>query len=402
MLMNTLIMALREIRRNVMRSLLTMLGIVIGVAAVIALVTVGDGATASVTEGISALGDNLVMVSPGAPRMGPGGSTPGAPLEEDDVEAIQRDIMGVEAVAPVASKSSLAIYGNRNWRTTITGTTSAFFTVRGFEIDQGRDFTSADASAARGVCILGATPARELFGSTDPLGENIRVGKLSCEVIGTLGEKGAGMMGMDNDDLIVMPLRAFQQRVAGNRDVSMIYVAVAENRSTSSVKGQLEILFRERRRIGAGEEDDFNVSDMKEIIDTVSGTVSILTALLGAVAAVSLLVGGIGIMNIMLVSVTERTREIGIRLAIGALARDVLLQFLIESVVLASFGGLIGVVVGLLGAFGMARLIDVPFLVSVPMVGIAFAFSGAVGVLFGYLPARKAAGLNPIDALRHE
>ena len=400
MLWSTVIMALREIRRNTMRSLLTMLGVVIGVGAVISLVTIGDGATASVTAGISALGDNLIMVSPGTAQ-GMGRSSPGAALDEDDAEAIRREVMGVEHVAPTAAKSVLAVYGNQNWRTTVTGATDAFLPARGYAVDEGRGFSNADLASGRPVAIIGVTVGKQLFGNGDPLGATLRLGKLSVQVIGVFEEKGSGM-GVDNDDLVIIPLKAFQQRISGNRDVSMVYVTVEEGRSTSSIKGQLELLLRERRRIGPAEEDDFNVRDMQEIIDTVSGTTALLTALLGAIAAVSLLVGGIGIMNIMLVSVTERTREIGIRLAIGALGRDVLLQFLIEAVVLSVLGGLLGVVVGLAGAYGVTVAMDIPYLVSADMVLLAFAFSGAVGVLFGFLPARQAANFNPIDALRHE
>lgn len=402
MMWTTLVMALREIRRNSMRSLLTMLGVIIGVGAVVSLVTIGDGATASITQSISALGDNLIMVTPGAQRgMGGGAGAIGSALDEADAEAMKREIMGIEHVAPTAAKSLLVVYGNRNWRTTVTGMTPPFLPARGFTVDTGREFTVAEMSSGRPVALIGATIKKELFGSGDPIGATVRLGKFSVQVVGVLGEKGAGM-GTDNDDVILVPLKAFQQRVMGSRDVSMIYATVYEGRSTSSVKGQLELLMRERRRIGPGDLDDFNVRDMQEIIDTVGGTTTLLTGLLGAIAAVSLLVGGIGIMNIMLVSVTERTREIGIRLAIGALGRNVMLQFLIEAVVLSVIGGFLGVIVGLAGAYGVSLAMDIPYLISVNTVLLAFGFSAAVGVLFGYLPARKAAHFNPIDALRHE
>ena len=401
MLFGTFLMALTEIRRNAMRSFLTMLGVVIGVGSVITLVTVGDGTTASVKQSISSLGDNLLMIRPGASRRGPTRSS-AAPFEVADADAIRRDITGAAAVAPSGSKQMLAVYGNQNWSTSVTGTTEDYFVVRGFEIGQGRLMNASDVRGGRPVCVLGATVAKELFGSADPLDESIRLDKVSCKVIGVLASKGAGSMGMDNDDTIVMPLRPFQQRIGGTRDVSMIYVTVAEGRPTSNVKMQIEALLRERRRLAPGAEDDFDVRDVAEIIATVSATTGMLTALLAAIAGVSLLVGGIGIMNIMLVSVTERTREIGIRLAIGARGRDVLLQFLIEAMVLSTMGGLIGVSMGLGGGYAATNAMGVDFVVSPTIIALSFFFSAFIGVLFGFLPARKAAQLDPIDALRHE
>jgi putative ABC transport system permease protein len=401
MLLSTILMALAEVRRNTMRSLLTILGVVIGVAAVIALVTIGDGATAKVSANIASLGNNLLMISPEADRRMVNTGAAGKPFTEADVTAIRREIAGLEFVAPTSSQGLQAIVGTLNWRTSVTGTTADYLMARGFTVAQGTGIEAALATT-RSVCVLGATPARELFGKTSPLGQTVRVGRQTCEVIGVLKSKGAGGMGQDNDDLILMPLRAFQQRVAGNRDISMVFATAREGRSTSGLKSQIEQLLRERRKVRTGELNDFNVRDMQEIIETVSSTTGLLTTLLAAVAAVSLLVGGIGIMNIMLVSVTERTREIGTRMAIGALGSDVLLQFLIEAVTLSSLGGLIGVVVGLLGAVGTTAALGFPFLLSWKMVLLAFGFSAAVGVLFGYLPARKAARFNPIDALRHE
>jgi len=401
MILGTLLMALKEIRRNAMRSFLTMLGVVIGVGSVIALVTVGDGTTAGVKASISSLGDNLLMISAGAHRRGPTRSAASS-FEVADADAIRRDIAGAALVAPSSGKQMLVVYGNQNWSTSVTGSTEDFFTIRGFEIGDGRLINASDVKAGRAVCVIGATPAKELFGSGDPLGESIRVGKLACQVVGVLASKGSGTMGTDNDDTIIMPLRTFQQRIVGNRNVSMIYVTVAEDRPTSNVKMQIEALLRERRRIGAGAENDFNVRDVAEIIETVSQATGMLTALLAAIAGVSLLVGGIGIMNIMLVSVTERTREIGIRLAIGARGRDVLLQFLIEAMVLSTLGGALVVGLGLGGGYAAVNAMDVPFIVSPQIVIIAFVFSAFIGVLFGFLPARKAARLDPIDALRHE
>ena len=401
MLLATIVMALREIARNTMRSLLTILGVVIGVGAVIALVTIGDGATQKVTASLESLGNNLLLISPHPDSRFVNTSNASKPFTEADAAAIAREITGLEHVAPTASRSMQVLTGNKNIRTNVTGTTAAYLAARTYSVAEGSGIETALASTGA-VCLLGQTVREGLFGTQPALGQNIRVGKLSCAVIGVLKPKGAGGMGQDNDDLILMPLRAFQQRIAGNHDITMLFATARAGRPTSNLKSQIELLLRERRHIGPGDPNDFNVRDMQEIIETVSSTTGLLTSLLGAIAAVSLLVGGIGIMNIMLVSVTERTREIGIRMAIGALGGDVLLQFLIEAITLSMLGGLIGVIVGLLGAFAVTRALDFPYLISWQMVGLAFAFSAVVGVLFGYLPARKAARLNPIEALRHE
>lgn len=401
MLWNALLLALREIRRNVMRSFLTILGIVIGVAAVITMVTIGGGTTVQVTEQIASLGSNLLMVSPGQ-RMGPGRSSAAAPFDLDDGGAIAREITSVVAVAPSASQGVTTVFGNENWSTTVTGTDNQYFKVRDWSIEAGRQFADSELRAGKAVCILGATVRKELFGGQDPLGSKIRLEKLSCQVIGLLESKGQTIMGMDQDDLVLLPLRTFQRRISGNQDISLIQVSVQQGMSTEKVQRDIEQLMRERRHISPTEDDDFSVMDMKEITKMLTGITQVLTALLGAVAAVSLLVGGIGIMNIMLVSVTERTREIGIRLAIGALEREVLMQFLVEAVVLSSFGGLFGIILALVAAVGLTNVLQVPFVLNPGIVVIAFLFSAAVGVIFGYFPARKAARLDPIDALRHE
>ena len=403
MLWNVLLLALREIRRNVMRSLLTILGIVIGVAAVITMVTLGDGATAKVTAEISSLGSNLLHVRPGQRGRGPGGTRSTADMfEVDDAEAIAREISGLAAVAPIASKGTQAIYRNENWSTTVTGSTNAYLQVRDWQLKNGRQFTEGELRAGKAVCILGTTVCDELFGGQEPLGATIRLEKLSCQVVGVLESKGQSSFGSDQDDFVLLPLRAVQRRIAGNTDVSAIYVSAQDGLSTDKVRQNIERLMRERRRILSAEDDDFHVNDMQELVSTMTGTTRVLTGLLSAVAAVSLLVGGIGIMNIMLVSVTERTREIGIRLAIGALEREVLMQFLVESVVLSSFGGFFGIILALAASFGLADLLGVPFVFNPSIVATAFLFSAAVGVIFGYFPARQAARLDPIEALRHE
>ncbi|MFA7387103.1 MAG: ABC transporter permease [Thiohalobacteraceae bacterium] len=401
MVWNALLLALREIRRNVLRSILTILGIVIGVAAVIVMVTLGGGATAQVTEQISSLGTNLLMVRPGQ-RMGFGQMSDAPQFDLDDAEAIMREIDAVVAVAPASSRPTTAVFGNRNWSTSVNGVDDRYFLVRNWTLADGREFTASELRAGSAVCILGETVRRELFGGQNPIGSKLRLEKLSCEVIGLLDAKGQSTMGSDQDDLVLMPLRAFQRRIAGNQDVGLLQVSVREGASTEQVKQQIEELFRVRRHVAPSEDDDFQVLDMKEIAQMLAGTTQVLTALLSAVAAVSLLVGGIGIMNIMLVSVTERTREIGIRLAIGALEREVLLQFLVEAVVLSSLGGLIGILLALITSVLLADLLSIPFVFNPGIVALAFLFSAAVGVVFGFFPARKAARLDPIEALRHE
>lgn len=401
MLWNALLLAMREIRRNVMRSFLTILGIVIGVAAVIIMVTIGGGATVQVTEQIASLGSNLLMVTPGQ-RMGMGQRSAASAFRLEDVEAIAREIGDISAVAPSASQTATAVFGNENWSTTVSGTTNEFFEAGNWTFSSGRAFLENELRAGKAVCIIGETVRTTLFGEQDPLGQKLRLEKLSCEVIGQLESKGQSTMGKDQDDLVVIPLRTFQRRLAGNQDVGLIQISVEDGASTQRVEQAVTELLRERRHISPSEEDDFSVMDMKEIANMLSGTTRVLTMLLGAVAAVSLLVGGIGIMNIMLVSVTERTREIGIRLAIGAMEREVLLQFLVEAVVLSSLGGAIGIILALAGAVVLADLMKVPFVLNLGIVVLSFLFSAAVGVIFGYFPARKAAQLDPIEALRHE
>jgi putative ABC transport system permease protein len=381
-----------------------MLGIVIGVAAVIAMVTLGNGTTARVTASIQSLGSNVLIVTPGAQAgHGPGGAAVAGPaFTLRDVTAITQSIAGITAVAPIASARGQVVSGNENWPTIITGTSNDYFIVRQWPVASGREFTDAEMRGGRAVCILGATVGKEIFADQNSLGASIRVHNLPCEIVGILESKGQAMGGTDQDDVVILPLRTGQRRINGNEDVTVIQVGVQSSEITGRVGEDVTALLRERRRIVGEKEDDFRVLNIAEIANTVQATTRVLTAFLSALAAVSLLVGGIGIMNIMLVSVTERTREIGIRLAIGALERDVLAQFLVEALVLSLCGGLIGIAIGLAGSYFAVPLLKVPFVFDPAVVALAFGFSGAVGVIFGFFPARKAAQLDPIEALRHE
>jgi putative ABC transport system permease protein len=394
--------ALREIRSNLLRSGLTALGIIIGVAAVIIIVSLGGGATERVTADISSLGRNLLIVIPGSNRQGGGMYMPAEAFRVDDAEAIKREIRGLAGVAPATNQAAVAVFGNQNWSTQISGTDNSYMGVRAWPLATGRAFSEGEERGGRAVCVIGQTVRAKLFGAQNPLGSSLRIKNVPCTVIGILAAKGKSTFGQDQDDIIVMPLRAMQRRITGNEDVNLIFVSAARAEDTDRIKGDLERLMRERRKLRRTGEDNFQVNDMKEITQVVESTTAILTALLGAIAAVSLLVGGIGIMNIMLVSVTERTREIGIRLAIGALERDVLLQFLIESGLLAALGGLVGVILGLVCSYIAALLLKIPFVVDIPMALLAVGFSALVGIGFGFFPARRAARLDPIEALRYE
>ena len=400
MWLNTLLLALRSIRRNLMRSFLTILGIVIGVSAVITMVTLGNGATLAIQNQISGLGTNLLQVRPGQ-RMGPGSG--GAPaFKETDAEAIATQIGGIAAVAPEARTGATVVAQGRNWTSSIIGSTNAWLVTGNWSLSDGRDFSDDEQHAGAAVCVIGETVRRELFGALPALGEALRVKKMSCTVIGLLASKGQGAFGNDQDDTVLMPIKTLQRRVTGNTRVNTVLVSMADGSDANRVKASMTQLLRERRKLAAADEDNFNVLDTKQLADTLSGTTKVLTTLLGAVAAVSLLVGGIGIMNIMLVSVTERTREIGLRLAIGALEREVLLQFLIEAVVLACLGGVIGIVLATGASWGLSILMEVPYVFNPGVNLLSFLFSAGIGVLFGFFPARRAARLDPIEALRHE
>ncbi len=403
MWLNTFLLALRSIRRNLLRSFLTILGIVIGVSAVITMVTLGNGATQAVQMQISSLGTNLLMVRPGqrqGPGGGGGGSTP--PFKAADADAVRAQIGGIAAVAPEGRANVTVVANGRNWATNVIGSGNAWLTIGNWKLKSGRAFEEAEESAGAAVCIIGETVRREIYGSGTGLGEALRIRQFSCTVIGVLANKGQAAMGNDQDDTVLVPLTTLQRRVTGNQRVNTLLVSMQDDSDATRLKASLRQLLRERRKLAAGDDDNFNILDTQQLAETLSGTTQVMTTLLGAVAAVSLLVGGIGIMNIMLVSVTERTREIGLRLAIGALEREVLLQFLIEAVALAALGGLIGIAIATVASYVGAQLMGVPYLFDPAINLLSFVFSAAIGVLFGFFPARRAARLDPIEALRHE
>jgi len=393
-------LALHALRRNALRSALTMLGIVIGVAAVIAMVTMGAGVTAQVGDNLSRLGTNLLLVRPGESSTG-GVRGEAAPFSAADADAITREVPAAAAVAPVESRALQAIAGDRNRLTTVTGSSDALLDARAWTLASGRSFTSGEERAGAAVCVLGATVRADLFGAEDPGDRRIRIGARSCRAVGALAPKGASSFGADQDDFVLVPLRWFQRQLAGSAGVRSLYVAARPGVETERLAGDVARVLRERRRIQRGS-DDFSIRDMTEIASAALGTTRALTRFVGALAALSMLVGGIGIMNIMLVSVTERTREIGIRLAVGACEQDVQRQFLTEAAVLTCLGGIVGIALGTAAAILGARVLRVPF---VPQPGImlaACAVSAAVGLAFGYYPARRAAHLDPIASLQYE
>ena len=403
MFTNTLLMAIREIQRNVMRSGLTVLGIIIGVAAVIVIVTLGAGTTQQVGSEISKMGSNMLTLMPGGDmRMG-GAAVSAPPFVLADVDAIRREVYGLAAIAPYSQKLDQIVIGNENRRVNIVGTTADISIVRSWKVTQGRLFTPSEERAGKNVCIIGSTIAKEMLAGQEPIGASVRVGKVSCEVIGVLEPKGQAMFGGDQDATIVLPIRTYQRRLSGSGDkVAQIFISGEDQSGLSDLKAQLTQVMRERRHIQGEARSDFNIMDMTEVSNVMQNTIGIMTTFLSAIAAVSLLVGGIGIMNIMLVSVTERTKEIGLRQAVGAKTGDILGQFLVEAVTLSLLGGTIGVIMGVLTSLAISVFAGWNTLVSIPSIIAAVAFSGLVGIFFGYYPARKAAFLDPIEALRYE
>ena len=403
MLLNALLIAIKEIRRNILRSILTILGIVIGVASVIAMVMIGDGTTANVTANIEKLGSNMLNVRVGQEKRGaPRDDNSAKPFKIEDITAIKNEVSNLKGVTAENSSMANVVFGNKSNSSLIVGTTNDYFIIKDWEVEQGRIFEEGELSSGKSVCILGTTVVKNLFGDENPIGATIRIKNFPCSVIGVLSSKGASSFGRDQDEVVITPLKMYQRKIQGNLDVSSIIVSVMEEKYIEDAKAQIISLMQDRRAVKVGEADNFHIRDMKDILNTMTSTTKMLTYLLGSIAAISLLVGGIGIMNIMLVSVTERTREIGIRLAIGAMQSEVLLQFLIEAIVLSTLGGIIGIFLGLGVGYMVVGIFDLPYIINTQIILISFIFSTLIGVVFGYFPARKAARLNPIDALRYE
>jgi len=397
----TFLLAVRSIFRHKLRSFLTTLGIIIGVAAVVAMVTLGQATTKAAQAQVASLGTNILQIRPGQ-GFGRGGGGPRPPdFKQEDVDAVAQQVAGVTAVAPQAQSTGTVIYQGANWSTTINGTSNAFFQVQPWPLVSGRVFNRQEEQAGKAVCIIGNTIRTNLFRGGEAVGERMRVNGISCDIIGVLSTRGQGGFG-DQDDVVIMPIKQVQRRFTGNRDIRLMLAGVDPAYDGQQVQASISQVLRERRSVAGGKEDDFNIFDTAQISQTLTGITTLLTQIVTAVAAISLVVGGIGIMNIMLVSVTERTREIGIRLAIGAVASEVLMQFLMEAVVLSCLGGLVGLVVAQLVVLGLAPLMQVEWMFEPNINVIAFLISALIGIVFGYFPARRAASLNPIDALRHE
>jgi putative ABC transport system permease protein len=404
---STLRISFRALRVNKMRSALTMLGIIIGVGAVIAMLAVGTGASKRIAEQISSMGSNLLIILPGATtaggvRMGSGTQPT---LTTADAQAIQRECPAVRNVAPVLSGVAQVIYGHQNWSTGVVGTTPSMLTVRDWQLAAGRPFTEQDVKSATKVCLLGQTVVDNLFGDMDPVGQFIRIKNLPFTVIGVLARKGQSAQGQDQDDTIYVPVTTAQKKLFGTSFPGMVRIIMVKAKSTEDLapaEKQMNELLRQRHRIGRDQENDFTIRNLTQIMQTAEQSTKVMTLLLGAIASVSLLVGGIGIMNIMLVSVTERTREIGIRMAIGAKTWDIRLQFIIEALILSLIGGVAGIILGISGSKILSALAGWSTIISPFSILLAFGFSGIVGIFFGFYPAYKASLLDPIEALRYE
>lgn len=403
MLANAFLIAAKEIKRNILRSFLTILGIIIGVGSVIVMIMIGDGTTAGVQQSISKLGTNVLTLRVGQERKGgPREDNSSKPFKNDDITAIKNEIEDIRGVAAENSIKMNIVYGNKSNSTTVIGTDNDYFIIRDWVLKDGRFFDDSELNSEKSSCIIGTTIVTQLFGEENPIGANIRLKNITCNVIGVLTSKGAAAFGNDQDEIVIVPLQMYQRKIKGDKDVSSIIISITQEKYMENAKLQITALMQERRAVKIGEPDNFNIRDMKDVLDTMTSITNRLTYLLGSVAAISLLVGGIGIMNIMLVSVTERTREIGTRLAIGAMESEVLLQFLVEAVVLSTWGGVIGIVLGFGIGYIVVNIMELPFIINNNIIIISFIFSTLIGIVFGYFPARKAARLNPIDALRYE
>jgi putative ABC transport system permease protein len=396
--------AARALTRNPMRTSLTMLGIIIGVGAVIAMVAVGQGAKAQVEAQIASIGSNVLLVYPGSTTQGGvhGGAGTVTTLTEEDAEAIQKELSAVRYAAPSLRTVAQVVSANQNWSTGITGSTPAFFIIRDWSFESGVPFTDADVAGAAKTAVLGKTVANNLFGSQDPVGQIVRIQNVPFKVVGVLAPKGQSAMGQDQDDTVIVPFSTLQKRIMGVTYVGAILISANSPLETSLAQEQVQLLLRQRHHVPPGQDDDFTVRNMTDIASAAEASSRIMTLLLGSIASVSLVVGGIGIMNIMLVSVTERTREIGIRMAVGARGRDILMQFLVEAVVLSVAGGLLGVVFGVAGSALVSLIVHWPTIISVQSIALALGFSIAIGIFFGLYPARRASRLDPIEALRYE
>ncbi len=402
MLGNAFLLAFRQIMRNPMRSLLTVLGIVIGVASVITMVTVGNGATIAVKEQIESFGSNQLILRRGQ-RLGPGGAAGAPSFKVDDIQALEDQIAGVISASPHNNRNTIVVANGRNWTTSVIGSDKGYFATENRELAEGRYFEDTEEMSGAAVCVIGTTIQKELFGAGAPvLGEMLRINAFSCRIIGLLAEKGAAAMGNVQDDLVVLPFNTVARRLVGNNRVNTILINIDTTSDREHLKSSIRDLMRERRSLSEGDDDNFVIHDTAEVAERVASATKIMTALLGAVAAVSLLVGGIGIMNIMLVSVTERTREIGVRLAIGATAHEVLLQFLIEAVVLGCMGGILGILIAVGASWALTTVMELPYAFDPQINILSFAFAALTGIIFGYFPARRAASLDPIEAVRHE
>ncbi|MCL6565212.1 MAG: ABC transporter permease [Acidobacteriia bacterium] len=401
--MNTLRIALRALSRNKLRSALTMLGIIIGVGAVIATVSIGQGAEYLIQQGIESLGTNAVFIAAGSNRAGARTGFWGVrTLTVEDMEAILREVPLIRSAAPVVFTRAQVVYQNQNWRPRIEGTTPEYFQIRRWGVQAGGIFSEDEVRSAANVCVLGVTVARMLFGNQDPIGQTIRIGEIPFRVVGVLEAKGQSAMGEDQDDRLIAPYTTVQRKIAGITWIHYINASAITKDAAQAAVPQIEALLRERHRIRNPEDDDFFVSTQSDVAEMATQTERVMNLLLGSIASVSLIVGGIGIMNIMLVSVTERTREIGVRMAVGATEADVRRQFLVEAVTMSMAGGVIGIASGLVGSWAIAKFLGWPTLISATAIVIATVVAAGIGILFGIYPAWKAAQLDPIEALRYE
>ncbi|MGN1050292.1 MAG: ABC transporter permease [Selenomonadaceae bacterium] len=397
-------MAFSALMANKMRSLLTMLGIIIGVGAVIAMVSIGMGVRNNIQQSIASLGSNMLIVMPGAEnRTGVrGGAGSKTTLEDEDADAIKAKIGGIDNVSAMVSGSYQVVFGNSNWKTSVQGVSPDYMDIRSLEVESGIFITEHDMVKRNRVAVIGSTVSENLFGGSNPVGQNIRINNQPFKIIGVLKKKGQSSMGQDQDDVIIVPMTTAQERMLGINYVHSINVQVSSPDIMDEVQEDIETLLRQRHHIAKGQEDDFNVRNLTSLMETMDSTTAMITMLLGAVAGISLLVGGIGIMNIMMVSVTERTREIGIRKALGATFRNIMMQFLIESVVIGIIGGVIGIFMGCTLSIAVAEFFNFNTVITLLPIAVSFSFAVGTGLFFGIYPARKAAKLDPIEALRYE